>query len=226
MSGTDDDHRISELERKVEHHQAEIELIKKSAPARWAKIGVFLGAFAALIAVGRGGADLYQWLTRSPQLTSVAGHNLSLEYQPQKKQVTFRFNGSLANSGQAANVIDSVAGRLSVRNNTAGSAVYFPAQDFQCFLGSLDGAKVSIPLSLQPGVPVTVACSISEYAPEQARKSLLGPNEQQLTITLYGLKKTITQLEYCFMLPDDAISEASHQSSQSVQRRFIDAKCD
>ena len=137
VAGTGDDHGISELESKVGNLQTEIESIKKNAPTRWTKIGTICGIVAVIVSVGTATGNLYQWLSKSPHLESVAGHELTLEYRPQKKQVTFQFNVSLANYGQTANVVDSADGQLAMRNNTSGSPLYFSAVDFQCSLARL-----------------------------------------------------------------------------------------
>ena len=143
---------------------------------------------------------------------------MTLEYQPQKKQVIFQFDFSLANYGQIANIISDVDGQLSIPSGSSSPPLFFSSGDFKCVSG---GAKFPMPFPLPPGLPAAVSCSVSEYVSEQAKNSLLDTNEQRLTITFRGSKNTSTQFAYCFTLNHDAISEALRESSGTMQRRFL-----
>jgi hypothetical protein len=201
--------------------RADLGRLKEKLPAipSWLTItGVVFGILSAIVGVLVG---LHSFFWKLPRLSAVAGPTLALRYLPQMHELSVGWTFSVWNDGDLSNVVSDEAGEIDDSADASKKVVVFSPTEIDCTTGQ---AKVWVPFDVGQGLPVSVTCTADGFLSDKSRSMLSDGSPKKFKFSLKGQRRTSSNLEYCFDLPDREIDDL-RSGTRAVSIRFVYSSC-
>jgi hypothetical protein len=166
-------------------------------------LGTTLGILGGLLALAKGGYELWQEAHKSPDVDLVTGEDpLNVTYDPLAKTLQFSFNIAVLNNGTASDAIRG--GDATIDRMGAAPIQLLTSQQVTFYDSDQTSMPLRLPVILSTNYQKTLHCVVSSGPGQQLGGS---DDMSQLQLSITGTTRAAHTAKLCFYLTDAAVDQ-------------------